>query len=365
MNQTPNLGLPYIAAAQAQKHVTHNEALDQLDAVIHISVIDRQLDSPPEHVDEGSRYIVALDAQDLWQDQENTVASFLAGGWRFHTPGKGWLAYVESESQLVVWNGESWSPINEGAALSESFIFDMAGINATPDETNRFSVASPASLFSHAGEGHQAKINKASESDTASLLFQTDFSGRAEMGTAGDDNFHFKVSPDGAIWHEAIIIDAGTGAVSLPNTALAAAGSQAGFEVAYTASSQSIPHSSHTVVSDITLGTDDLEDTTFASGVWTVGEADAGLWLMSAFAQINSVSRLILTLEVSQDDGASWNVAFRGQDTSDSSVSRIVSLTPFLEFSAGDKFRFLVLQQNGSSAASNLVFFTLTAKKFL
>jgi hypothetical protein len=35
MDQTPNLKLPYILPSQAQKHVTHNEALRLLDAVVH------------------------------------------------------------------------------------------------------------------------------------------------------------------------------------------------------------------------------------------------------------------------------------------------------------------------------------------
>ena len=38
MDMTTLLSLPYIAAAQAQKHVTHNEALRMLDAIIQLSV---------------------------------------------------------------------------------------------------------------------------------------------------------------------------------------------------------------------------------------------------------------------------------------------------------------------------------------
>ena len=41
--ETAHLGLPYLAAAQAQKHVTHNEALRLLDNVIQLSVLDRSL----------------------------------------------------------------------------------------------------------------------------------------------------------------------------------------------------------------------------------------------------------------------------------------------------------------------------------
>lgn len=88
---------------------------------------------------------------------------------------------------------------------------DLVGVNATADTTNRLSVSSPATLFNHEGNGHQHKINKNAAADTASVLFQTNFSGRAEFGLTGDDDFHMKVSPDGSTFHDAIIIDKDTG----------------------------------------------------------------------------------------------------------------------------------------------------------
>ena len=47
MDQTPNLELPFIMAAQAQKHITHNEALRILDALVQLSVVARDLATPP------------------------------------------------------------------------------------------------------------------------------------------------------------------------------------------------------------------------------------------------------------------------------------------------------------------------------
>ena len=64
----------------------------------------------------------------------------------------------------------------------------------------------------------QAKINKHAISDTASLLYQTGYSGRAELGLAGDDDFHIKTSPDGAAWRDAIVLKAANGRIGL-NTA--------------------------------------------------------------------------------------------------------------------------------------------------
>ena len=44
---TPRLGLPYLAAAQAQKHVTMNEALSLLDGLVSTSAVSRSLAAQP------------------------------------------------------------------------------------------------------------------------------------------------------------------------------------------------------------------------------------------------------------------------------------------------------------------------------
>ena len=46
MTDTPCLGLPQIEAAQAQKHVTHNEALALLDVLVQLAVKSRALRRP-------------------------------------------------------------------------------------------------------------------------------------------------------------------------------------------------------------------------------------------------------------------------------------------------------------------------------
>jgi hypothetical protein len=61
MSVSPNLQLPYLMPGQAQKHVTHNEALRALDAVLHLSVLDRNLTAPPATPFDGDRYLVAVD----------------------------------------------------------------------------------------------------------------------------------------------------------------------------------------------------------------------------------------------------------------------------------------------------------------
>jgi hypothetical protein len=214
MDTSPNLALPYIVAAQAQKHVTHNEAIRALDALVQLTVLDKDLASPPGSPADGNRYIVAASPTGAWAGQAGKVAAWQDGAWAFLAPREGWLAWVADEDKVYAYSGSAWAELaaNPGSGAS------LWGINATADTTNRLAVKSTASLFDNVGNGHQQKINKNAASDTASTLYQTNYSGRAEFGLAGDDNFHVKVSADGAVWKEALVVDRSTGAVRLPLT---------------------------------------------------------------------------------------------------------------------------------------------------
>ncbi len=210
-DDTTILSLPLILPAQAQKHVTHNEALLKLDLMVQLAVLNRTLTTPPALPTIGDRHIVAVGATGPWVGQAGRIALFTEAGWQFTQPLNGWQAYVMAESQMAFYNGLVWIALSDGP-----FTVGRLGVSATPDATNRLSVSSPATLLNHAGSGHQLKLNKAVTGDTASLLFQTGFSGRAEMGTAGADDFSVKVSADGSVWSVALVAAAATGEVTLP-----------------------------------------------------------------------------------------------------------------------------------------------------
>ena len=206
---TANLDLPYILPAQAQKHVTHNEAIARLDALTQLAVADRDRAAPPADATEGARHIVAPGATAEWAGQDDKVALLLNGGWVFLAPRAGWVAYVTAEAAMRVFDGAQW-----GELPRDLDHLPGLGVATASDAVNRLAVAAQASLFTHAGAGHQIKVNKSAGHDTASLLFQTGWSGRAEMGIAGSDDFAIKLSADGTTWHEALRLDAATGAVS-------------------------------------------------------------------------------------------------------------------------------------------------------
>jgi hypothetical protein len=108
MSDSTNLQLPYLDAAQAQKHVTVNESLRELDALVLLAVEDKDLTAPPGSPADGARYLPAATATGTWSGKENAVAHYVDGAWEFYTPREGFIAYVRDEDVLYVHNGTAW-----------------------------------------------------------------------------------------------------------------------------------------------------------------------------------------------------------------------------------------------------------------
>ncbi|PZX14352.1 uncharacterized protein DUF2793 [Palleronia aestuarii] len=210
MSKSPNLAMPYIQPAQAQKHVTHNLAIELLDALVQLSVSDLAATEPPAAAGDGDVVVVGPGASGVFEGEDGKIAYHTNGGWMFVPPRNGFTAWVEAAGAVYVYQNGAWRVL---LAVSEdgSDAREGLGINTGWDATNRLAVSAPATLFTHEGGSHRIKVNKATAADTASLLFQTDFSGRAEMGLAGDGNFSVKVSADGESWRPAMAVEGATG----------------------------------------------------------------------------------------------------------------------------------------------------------
>lgn len=120
---------------------------------------------------------------------------------------------------VINWANGTFTAIQAAGVLT--FSGDIKATNvgvggATADATNRISANTPAVLLNRETDDIQVKLNKEAAGDTASFLWQTGFSGRAEVGTIGDDNFQFKVSPDGAAFATGIQITASDASVQIP-----------------------------------------------------------------------------------------------------------------------------------------------------
>lgn len=212
---TPRLGLPYLAAAQAQKHVTLNEALARLDGLVQTAVESRAVSAEPASPTDGALYILPSGATgtDWAGEAAGTLMRFEAGAWTAIAPPPGLIALVKDEAALVVRTGAGW--VDLSTLIQALSNLQTLGVNATADPTNRLTVKSGAVLFDHAGAGVQVKIDKATGGDSGSVLFQTGYGGRAEIGLCGDDDLHLRVSADGSSFTDAAVIQRVTGRVGV------------------------------------------------------------------------------------------------------------------------------------------------------
>lgn len=108
MADTPNLTLPLIAADQAQKHVTHNEALGLIDAMTQIAVVSSAVTAPPGSPADGDRYIIPASATDAWSGRDDEVAARINGAWVYLTPRAGWLVFDVAAGNYVCYDGSAW-----------------------------------------------------------------------------------------------------------------------------------------------------------------------------------------------------------------------------------------------------------------
>lgn len=88
------LRLPLLAVAQAQKEMTHNEALALADLVIQPVVEAIGVTSPPAAPLPGQCWIVGAGATGAWAGHGHALAGWTAGGWRF----------VEAFDGFAVWS---------------------------------------------------------------------------------------------------------------------------------------------------------------------------------------------------------------------------------------------------------------------
>lgn len=108
MSDTLRFNLPLLDAAQAQKHVTVNEAMARTDALASARAESRSLSAPPTTPQDGEAYIVGPLATGDWTGQEGDLALSLNGGWDFVKPWSGCTVWIESERSHVVYDDGDW-----------------------------------------------------------------------------------------------------------------------------------------------------------------------------------------------------------------------------------------------------------------
>jgi len=199
MTATARLDLPFLQAGQALKNITHNEALQRLDSGLYLSCSNMDANSLPGNPAEDLVVLISQSPDITLLDRVGQIAVFTTSGWVWFTPKPGWSLWDETEQTLRIFNGKSWVP-----PMKETFQDSLPklGLNATATTEQRLSISSENSLFNHDGNSHRLTLNRAAQDDTASLIFQTGFTGGAELGLTGAGGFSLKTSSDGTHFTE-------------------------------------------------------------------------------------------------------------------------------------------------------------------
>ena len=75
----------------------------------HLSVIDRDLATPPTNPVIGDTYIIEESPTGAWSGQAGSVTLWDGMQWRFGIPRVGWLAYIEDEEIITIFKANGWS----------------------------------------------------------------------------------------------------------------------------------------------------------------------------------------------------------------------------------------------------------------
>lgn len=125
MSASARLNLPFLSAGQAQKELTHNEALQTLDLLTAAAVEEAPRSEPPPTPAIGSCYIVGSSATGDWTGKEQCLAGFTSGGWRYVAPLEGMVAYVKATGVWATYRPEGWE---FGALRGDSLIIGGAQV---------------------------------------------------------------------------------------------------------------------------------------------------------------------------------------------------------------------------------------------
>ncbi len=136
---TSNLNLPYLAAGQAQKHVTLNESLRRLDAMVQMTVESATTAAEPGSPVDGEVYIVPTGKSGThWDGFTNwAIGYYRDGAWEQIIPRRGWRVWVRDTSVMLVYDGSTWTaapwmPVAGGSWASDASFSVVASASGFP-----------------------------------------------------------------------------------------------------------------------------------------------------------------------------------------------------------------------------------------
>lgn len=162
-DNTTRIGLPYLAAGQAQKHVTLNDSLRRLDAIVQLSVVSATTTAEPGAPGDGQVWIVPAGKTGThWAGfADGALGYYRDGAWEQLAPREGWLALVQDTDSLVYYTGSAWSAFPAANILKASgsdIVFGRSSPGAGPAEEIALTAAGRALIDDASASAQRATL---------------------------------------------------------------------------------------------------------------------------------------------------------------------------------------------------------------
>lgn len=109
---TARHALPLIAPGQAQKELSHNEALTAIDMIAQPYALATNATVPPTSPAIGECWLLGISPTGAWAGQAQALACWTVVGWRFAAPVAGMEVRIAGNEGFARFVGGAW---HEGA----------------------------------------------------------------------------------------------------------------------------------------------------------------------------------------------------------------------------------------------------------
>lgn len=107
--ETGRHNLPLLAVSQAQKEITHNEALVLIDALLHTAIEGVEMTPPTvSDADIGKCWLVGTGATGLWANKDGQIAICIGGDWRYLFANDGMRLWNRSNGRDSIYSDGIW-----------------------------------------------------------------------------------------------------------------------------------------------------------------------------------------------------------------------------------------------------------------
>lgn len=136
LDSTDRFALPFIQPGQAQKEMSHNEALARIDLCMQAAVVALGEDTSPPDPQPGQAWIVGDAPTGEWAGREGQIAGWTASGWRYVAPIAGMTVWLNEQRSFARFDAGEW---REGEVRGKQLVIEGDQVVGT----RRAAIANP------------------------------------------------------------------------------------------------------------------------------------------------------------------------------------------------------------------------------